>query len=746
MPEDIEQQGQYPQYPDYQYQEEEIDLKDYLRIIIKRRWLIATILIVLTSIVAIYSFMAEPIYKATAQVLIEKENPKVVDVEEVLGVNTTGRDYYQTQYEILKSRSLALRVIKALDLEHNKEFIPKPPGVIGSIISWFKGIFSKKLPSSPQSKYEKLIDAYLSRLKIEPIRNSRLVKVSFEAKDPTLAAKIANAHARFYIESSIERKFDASKKAVRFLKKRIKEVRKKLEEAEIALQRYREKEGLASVDFEERQSIILKSLDELNSALNKAKTERIEKESLYRELIKVANNPDKIDSLPAVVENPLIQRLKAEYIKLVAEYYKKGKKYGPAHPVMVRLRSEIRSIKKNIAQEVKNIAESIKVEYKIALQNEKEILKAMEEKKKEALLLNKKQIQYNVLKREVDVNRSLYKSLLKRLKETGITEDLKMTNIMIVDHASVPDKPVRPRKGLNIILSIVVGLFLGIFLAFFLEYLDNTIKYPSEVEKELKIPLLGVVGRIEFVGENPKKEELIIDSESRSHIAESFRTIRTNLSFAAPDVERKIFIVSSALPGEGKTIISSNLAVAFSQVEKKVLLLDCDLRKPRVHTVFGLERDNGLAEFLGGTSDPKIKDTRFPNLKIITSGVIPPNPAELLASGKMKAFIEKMRSNFDMIIIDSAPILAAADSIEVAPLTNGLVMVAKAASTPIPSIQTAIDQIMDVGGKVIGCILNNVDLEKEDYYYSHYRYYHHYYYYYDDQGKKKKKKKRRRLV
>ncbi len=746
MPEDIEQQGQYPQYPDYQYQEEEIDLKDYLRIIIKRRWLIATILIVLTSIVAIYSFMAEPIYKATAQVLIEKENPKVVDVEEVLGVNTTGRDYYQTQYEILKSRSLALRVIKVLDLEHNKEFIPKPPGVIGSIISWFKGIFSKKLPSGPQSKYEKLIDAYLSRLKIEPIRNSRLVKVSFEAKDPTLAAKIANAHARFYIESSIERKFEASKKAVRFLKKRIKEVRKKLEEAEIALQRYREKEGLASVDFEERQSIILKSLDELNSALNKAKTERIEKESLYRELIKVANNPDKIDSLPAVVENPLIQRLKAEYIKLVAEYYKKGKKYGPAHPVMVRLKSEIRSIKKNIAQEVKNIAESIKVEYKIALENEKEILKAMEEKKKEALLLNKKQIQYNVLKREVDVNRSLYKSLLKRLKETGITEDLKMTNIMIVDHASVPDKPVRPRKGLNIILSIVVGLFLGIFLAFFLEYLDNTIKYPSEVEKELKIPLLGVVGRIEFVGENPKKEELIIDSESRSHIAESFRTIRTNLSFAAPDVERKIFIVSSALPGEGKTIISSNLAVAFSQVEKKVLLLDCDLRKPRVHTVFGLERDNGLAEFLGGTSDPKIKDTRFPNLKIITSGVIPPNPAELLASGKMKAFIEKMRSNFDMIIIDSAPILAAADSIEVAPLTNGLVMVAKAASTPIPSIQTAIDQIMDVGGKVIGCILNNVDLEKEDYYYSHYRYYHHYYYYYDDQGKKKKKKKRRRLV
>ncbi len=732
---------QFPQYPESQYQEEEIDIRDYLRIIIKRRWLIATVVIVLTSIVAIYAFLAKPIYKATVQILIEKETPKVVNVEEVLGVDT-GKDYYQTQYEILRSRSLALKVIKALDLEHNPEFMPKPPTFIGSIISWIKGLFpSKKMPAGPDSKYNRLIDIYLSHLKIEPIRNSRLVNVSFESEDPELAAKVANAHARFYIESNIERKFEASKEAVAWLKKRIEEVRKKLEQSELALQKYREKEGLASVDFGERQSIILKSLDELNTALNKAKTERIEKESLYKELVKVANNPEKIDSLPAVVENPLIQKLKAEYIKLVAEYYKMGKKYGPAHPVMVRLRSEIRSIKKNIAQEVKNIANSIKVEYQIALENEKEILKAMQEKKKEALELNKKQIQYNVLKREVDVNRSLYESLLKRLKETGITEDLKVTNIQIVDPAKVPDKPIRPKKKLDIILSIVVGLFLGLFLAFFLEYLDNTIKYPSDVEKQLKTPLLGIVGRIEFGSENPKKEELIVATDSKSHVAESFRSIRTNLSFASPDVEKKVFIISSALPAEGKTIISANLAISFSQLDTKVLLLDCDLRKPRVNEIFGIERNKGLSEFLSGASDLYIKDSKFPNLKIVTSGVIPPNPAELLASNRMKNFIENIRKDFDMVIIDSAPILSAADSIEVAPLTNGVVMVVKAGSTPIPSIQSAIDQIFDVKSKVIGCILNNVDLEKEDYYYSYYRYYHHYYYYYEGDKKKKKKKR-----
>ena len=253
---------------------------------------------------------------------------------------------------------------------------------------------------------------------------------------------------------------------------------------------------------------------------------------------------------------------------------------------------------------------------------------------------------------------------------------------------------------------------------------------------------MGVIGKIEFETANPKKEELIVVAGSKSHIAESFRTIRTNLSFAAPDTEKKTFIISSALPEEGKSLVSANLAVSFSQVEKKVLLVDCDLRKPRIYKIFDLERDGGLSEFLSGSSDLRIKDTSFENLKVVTSGVIPPNPAELLASKKMRNLLEKLREEFDMVIIDSAPILSAADSIEVAPLTNGVVMVIKAASTPIPSVQTAIDQISDVGGKVIGCILNNVDLEKEDYYYSYYRYYHHYYYYYD-KGEKKKRKKRK---
>ncbi len=729
-----ERKEEYPKYPEY-YQEEEIDLREYLRIIIKRRWLIGTVFFILVTVAAIYSFLADPVYKATCSVLIEKENPKVVDVEEVLGVNTTGRDYYQTQYEILKSRSLALRVIKKLDLEHNPEFIPKPPTFFGRLINWIKSLFSSEEKKLPDSKYNRLIDTYLKKLKIEPVRNSRIVKVSFLSKDPVLAAKVANTHAQLYIESNIERKFEASRKAVEWLKKRIKEVREKLKAAELALQRYREKEGLASVDFEERQSIILKSLDELTTALNKAKAERIKKETLYRELVKIANNPEKIDSLPEVVQNPLIQRLKEEYIKLVAEYYKMGKKYGPEHPVMVRLRSEINAIKKNIVQEVKKIAESIKIEYQIALENEKEILKEMEKKKKEALELNKKQIQYNVLKREVDVNRSLYESLLKRLKETGITEDLRMTNIMIVDPAKVPDKPVKPKKKLNIIVAGFTGIFLGVFLSFFLEYLDNTVKYPSDVERKLNSPLLGIVGR-----SSDSEGELVVGSDSKSHIAESFRTIRTNLSFTLPDVEKKVFLISSALPSEGKTFICANLSAAFSQIGKKVLLIDCDLRKPRIHRIFEIEREDGLSEFLSGSnSNVNLKNSKFENLRIITSGIHPPNPSELLASQKMKKLIEDMRKEFDIIIIDSPPVLSASDSLEIAPITDGVVMVVKAGSTPIPSVQTAMTQISDVGAKIIGCILNNVDFQKEDYYYSYYRYYHHYYYYYED-GRKKKRR------
>ena len=727
--------------------EEEIHLRDYLRVVFKRRWLIVTVLLIVVVSVTIESFRMTPIFRATVQVMIESDNPKVVDIEEVLRVNKTDEDYYQTQYGILKSKALALKVIKSLTLKENAEFGGSKKGfslgaVFHGMVGWLKTLFSSAdAKPDPQLEEDKennsLIRAYLGRLSVEPIRLSRLVNVSFEGKDPQMAARIANAHAQFFIESNIERKFSASQAAVGWLNQRIKEEEKKLQHSEESLQIYREKQGLIDIDFGERQGIILQSLNDLNAALTKAQTEKIEKMQLYSELQKFSGRPELAESLPPVVQNSLIQGLKANYIALSGEYSKLSQKYGPEHPNMVRLSSEMQGVRGKIAQEVRKIAQSIETESRLASDKEKAILAAMETKKKEALDLNQKQIKYDALKREVDITRSLFESLLKRAKEAAVTEGLNVTNIVVVDPARVPETPVKPKKAQNILLALITGLTLGIGLAFFFEYLDNTIKTPDEVERYLKIPLLGVVGSFPTDSTDPKEKEMITHLEPQSTIAEAFRTIRTNLLFSSPDIEKKVLLVTSVLPLEGKTVLASNLAITFAKMGKNVLLIDADLRRPRIHTVFDLERGKGLSALLVG-GESTIKNTDIPSLKVITSGALPPNPAELLNSKKMKEFIERAREQYDIIIIDSPPILSVTDPAILATFSDGVVITIRASSTPRPAIKKGIQQLSEVGGKVLGCILNDVNFEKESYYYSNYRYYYHYYYHsYGEEDSKK---------
>jgi capsular exopolysaccharide family len=361
----------------------------------------------------------------------------------------------------------------------------------------------------------------------------------------------------------------------------------------------------------------------------------------------------------------------------------------------------------------------------------------METKKKEALNLNQKQIKYDVLKREADTTRALFESLLKRAKEATLTEGLNVTNIVVVDPARVPETPVKPKKAQNILLALITGFTLGIGLAFFLEYLDNTIKTPDEVERYLKIPLLGVVGSFLTNSPDPKKKEMITQVEPKSTIAEAFRTIRTNLLFSSPDVEKKVLLITSVLPLEGKTVLASNLAITFATMGKNVLLIDADLRRPRIHAVFDLERGKGLSALLIG-GESTIKNTDIPSLKVITSGALPPNPAELLNSKKMKELIERARAQYDLIIIDSPPILSVTDPAILATFSDGTVVTIRASSTPRPAIKKGIQQLSEVGGKVLGCVLNDVNFEKESYYYSNYRYYYHYYYHaYGEEESKK---------
>ncbi|HOD79551.1 MAG TPA: polysaccharide biosynthesis tyrosine autokinase [Syntrophorhabdus sp.] len=710
------------------FQIEEPHLMDHIHVIFKRRLVVTTVFLIIFLSVAIYTFTTTPIYRATAQLLIDKENPNVTNIKEVLDLKASDIDYYQTQYNILKSKALVIKVIKTLNLKDNKEFGP--------------------VKEETEATQNNLIARYIGKLKIDPIRNSRLVNISFDSKDKRLAALIANTHARLYIESNLERKFSASQDATGWLSTRIKEVKERLEESEAKLQSYRKEKGVVTVDMDEKYNVDSQKLKDLNASLSTAKAERIAKENQYNEMKNLSKNPDTMETLPAVVANPLINQLKSEFIKLSGNYYELSQKYGSEHPRIIRLNSELNALKDKIRQEVQKIAQSIESEYRVAVARERSLQGALENQKKAVLDFNEKESEFNIVKRDVDTNRSLYESLLKRVKETNVTEGINVSNIMIVDPARVPNKPAKPKILQNLLLALVTGLACGVGLAFFFEYLDNSIKSPDDVKKHLDVPLLGILGRFEPLSNDESKKELPLLDTPRSTISEAIRTVRTNILFSASDGETKVLLVTSAMAQEGKTIMSTNLSVGFAQLGKKVLLIDADMRKPRVHTVFNLEREPGLSEVLVDAKEPPlvIRDTQVANLKLITCGTIPPNPAELLISPRMDAFIQEMKKQFDIIVIDSPPITSVTDAVEISSFVDGVVVVIKTGATPRPAAQSAIHQLSEVNANIFGVVLNDVDMQKDNYYYPYYkyysryysRYYYHYGYYYGEDGQKKR--------
>lgn len=703
-----------------EFPEEEIGLRDYLAVILRRKWIVIAIFAVIVVVATINSFKTEPMYKATCQILIERENPKVVNIQEIMAVDASTTDYYQTQYEILKNKKLAEKVIEHLNLVNNKEFNPES-----------------------KTDFAIIVGKYLSRLEIEPIKKSRLVNISFESHDPKLAALIANDHAKLYIEQILERRFSTSQEAGVWLNKRIKEEEKRLEDSEKALYNYRQKNNLVSIGFEEKNNIIIQKLGELNSALIQAKTLCIEKESLHSEIDKLLKKSNTIESVPAVVSNPLIQQLKADYIKSKAEYSQLSRKYGPEHPQIIRLKSQIKETKSKIAKEVKNILDSIGIEYRVTKKQEKSLIKALEEQKKEALKLNEKEIQYNVLKRDAESNRIIYNNLLKRVKESAITENMGLSNVSIIDPAAVPNSPFKPKKRRDILLAIMIGLFGGGGFAFFLEYLDNTIDTPEKIQRYLKIPFLGPLGRVaiaKFVSRYGT--ELVALKEAASQTSEMLRSIRTNILFSASDKPKKAFLITSALPVEGKSFVISNLAVSLAQMKKKVLLVDCDLRKPRLHQIFNLEKLPGLTDILSGKNslESVFQDTEIEDLKLISCGTKPPNPAELLSSESMTELISNLRKEFDFILFDSPPIMSVTDAVVLATLVDGTVIVIKSGETPRFPIQQAIEQLSEVDARIVGAILNNMDFENRSYYYHYYKHY----YNYGNYGREEQERKHRK--
>lgn len=609
-------------------QAHEVTIKDYIKIIQKRLWVVFSAFFIVVISVTVFTLRMTPLYRATTSIIIEKAPPKVVSIEEVYQSGGIEKEYYQTQYKLLSSRMLAKRVVDELGLARDAEF----------------------------SKTKDPVSAVLKGLDIEPVRESQMVNISFDSEDAIKAAKIANTFARLYIQQDLETKKNASQYAVGWLDEQLLAMKKKLETAEINLNEYIQE--------------------------------------------------NKIVSLPTLQEESqgLLETLKRDQARIETDIREESQRYKGKHPKMITLNSELASTKEKIKTETERLLE-----------------------------LNEKMIQYNVLKREVESNRQLYESLLKRAKETSVSEELQTSRIRIVDPAEVPGAPFKPKKGQNFILSCIMGFILGVAIAFFLEYLDSTVKNAEDVELYIKLPFLGYVPSAQKEARSDKEMDLICYQKPAIRIAEAFRSIRTSIIFSSPeDRPLKTILLTSTIPQEGKSSVSVNLATVFAQKNEQVVLVEADMRKHRLAQSFGLENKDGLSSFLAGASEMEkiINKTIIPNLCFIPSGPVPPNPAELLTSGKLKGLLEELKKRFDRIIIDSPPILTVADTSILSNIADGVIQVIRAGFVNMDAAVRTKQMLMEAKARIIGVILNNVAIKKEDSYY----YYH--YYYAEDKKKK----------
>ncbi|MDH3975289.1 MAG: polysaccharide biosynthesis tyrosine autokinase [Deltaproteobacteria bacterium] len=671
--------------------EKELNIKDYIRIVRKRLWLVAAILIIAVTIAAVKAFSIIPIYQASVKILIERENPNILSFQDVMNIDASSSDYYATQAGIISSRRLARKVFDASPLNKLKKF----EGVL-----------------YPES-------VLLNMLTVNPERGSRFVHLSIKGPDPEEAADLANLWADTYVEQNLTEKINASSQATIWLSEQVKELQEKVTSSEFALQEYKEKHNIISL--EERQNIVVQKLSELNSALIKANMSRLKREAKYGQLNELMTK-NSWEALTNLVDSPQVNTLNASLLDMKRERAELSGTYGKKHPKMASIISQIKTLEAIIAEEVRKFVRKTKDDYEIAKLEEVTLRKSLDEQKREALALNKKAIKYNVLKRESEGNRKLFDVLLNRLKETSLTEGMEFNNIRIVDYAQRPGKPVYPNKRKMILMGVLIGLFGGISLTLFLEFLDDRIKSESDVERYLGIPFLGTIPAI--FGKEQENLYLITDKMPKSMISEAFRGLRTSVLFSSSDKEIKTIMVTSGGPGEGKTTAAINLAVTMSHEGKRSLLIDCDLRRPTLQKVFNLKGSGGLSNILVDhdlSINAVINETGIENLGIITCGPIPPNPSELLGSRRMQEIISILEKDYDRIIFDSPPSISLADAAVLGRAVDGVVLVVDTKSTARGKAQKSIKALSEVGANMIGVALNRVNT-REDGYYGYYYY------------------------
>ena len=589
----IERYGRITADPREPTDEDVIDLRQYWQVLVRRKVTILSVLLVALVVTLIVTFLTTPLYRGTLLLQIEREASKVVEFQAVTPEERGEmKDFYQTQYELLKSRTLASRVIDQLGLQASPSFAPaKKPSVVSEAVNtlkqWLSGASEASKKDPPDLK-----KAFLDNLTVSPVKNSRLVRVDYDSPNPEEAAAVANAVAENFVNTTLERRYEASSYAKTFLEERIVQAKATLADSERRLVVYASEREIVNMD--DKLGSLMRRYEEFNSALVKAEGERIQAETEYNEMLRQGS-----DRSGNVIESKVIQTLKGRKSELEAQYQEKLRLFKPRYPKMQRLQKEIAQVDRDIAAESSSIGGAAKTSYEAKLKQEAKLAARAQTVKNEILAMQDRSSDYQTLKRDAETNRALYDGLVQRMKEVGVVAGIGTNNIAIVDRAEVPLNKFKPNLTTNLAVAIALGLFLGILIAFLLETLDDTIKSSAEVEKRLGVPVLGLiplVAELEEQGDQPLA--LLAHRDPKSPIAEAYRSLRTSLNFSTSEGAPRVLQITSAAPSEGKTVSAVSLATAFAQTGSTVLVIDCDLRNPSLHQVFAVPNTEGLTNYL----------------------------------------------------------------------------------------------------------------------------------------------------
>lgn len=728
--------------------DDEIDLLKLWLQIWRRKWSITALTLVVMMLTTLIVLNMTPIYRAVSTLLIEQRTARAVSIEEVYGIEG-GNEYLQTQFELLKSRALAERVVTQLRLFEHPEFDPRQQDrSMFDPRQWFADFNWRSLlpltlpedlePSEPSEGeiFDAVVRSFMERTNVSPLNRTQLVRIEVDMADRDMAAMAANAIADGYIESQLEARMDMNTTATVWMNERLVELRQKLQESERRLQEFREQENL--VDLEGITTVSANELARVGDRLADARRARSEAESSYNQIASLRHAGwERLLSAPAVMRDPLVQEFRTDEARARSRVDELSRRYGPKHPQMVAAQTELLSATVALQGQVQEVVNSIERNYQLAVANERSLESSFQLNRSEIQEITRQEFRLRELDREVETNRQLYETFLTRLKETSATQDFDAVNARIVDRAVAPLNPVKPKKTLIVLIAGLLAGFIGVGLALLLDMLNNTFKNSQDVENQLNLPVLGITpllkGRSEY-----KLAHSFADEEDKA-FSESIRTIRTSVVLTGMESNQKVILVTSSVPGEGKSTVAANLASSLSQLGK-VILVDADLRRPSLRRRFELAVGvPGVANVVAGTA--QLADCLVPvsdGFDLIHAGTVPPNPQELLSSPRFAELIEQLRESYDHVIIDSPPALAVSDSILLAKLADSVIYVIKSLATSIPMVQRGVGGLLQRNAPISGVVLNQVDLKKAERMGYSYGGYYDYYGYSSDQGQRTK--------